>query len=250
MIVAFVEELRVEGFAVESICRVLREQGCQVAARTYRSWRQPSRVVSERTVGDARVIDAVRDSAWTVDPEGRRRLTPEGRYGRRKMTALVRRRLPNASPGSVDRAMRALGLQGIRRSKGIRSTIPAKDGKRAGDLLDRDFTAAAPDRTWVMDFTYVRCWAGWVYVAFVVDVFAQRIVAWNAATAKDVDLVMTPIRMAVWQRAREAHPVVPGQLIGHADAGSQYTAVRFTEHLDLEGIRPSIGSVGDCLLTG
>ena len=96
-----------------------------------------------------------------------------------------------------------------------------------------------------MDFTYVRCWAGWVYVAFVVDVFAQRIVAWNAATAKDVDLVMTPIRMAIWQRAREGHPVVPGQLIGHADAGSQYTAVRFTEHLDLEGIRPSIGSVGD-----
>ena len=69
--------------------------------------------------------------------------------------------------------------------------------------------------------------------------------AWNAATAKDVDLVMTPLRMATWQRAREGNPVVPGQLIGHADAGSQYTAIWFTEHLDLEGIRPSIGSVGD-----
>jgi transposase InsO family protein len=245
LIVAFIDELRAEGFAVESICRVLSEQGCQVAARTYRSWRQPSRAVCQRTVSDALVTDMVRDIAWTTDARGRRRLTPEGLYGRRKMTALVRRRMPAASPGSVDRAMRTLGLQGIRRSKGIRTTIPAKDGTRAGDLLDRDFTAAAPNRTWVMDFTYVRCWTGWVYVAFVVDVFAQRIVAWNAATTKDVDLVMTPIRMATWQRAYEGHPVVPGQLIGHADAGSQYTAIRFTEHLDLEGIRPSIGSIGD-----
>jgi putative transposase len=245
LIVAFVEEMRAEGFAVESICRVLSEQGCQVAARTYRSWRQPSRRVAARTIGDALVTDMVRDIAWTTDARGRRRLTPEGLYGRRKMTALVRRRLPEASPGSVDRAMRALGLQGIRRSTGIRTTIPAKDGTRAGDLLDRDFTAAAPNRTWVMDFTYVRCWTGWVYVAFVVDVFAQRTVAWNAATTKDVDLVMTPIRMATWQRAYEGHPVLPGQLIGHADAGSQYTAIRFTEHLDLQGIRPSIGSVGD-----
>jgi putative transposase len=151
MIVAFADELRADGFAVESICRVLREQGCQVAARTYRSWREPSRPVCDRTMSDALVIDAVRDIAWTVDPEGRRRLTPEGLYGRRKMTALVRRRMPKASRGSVDRAMRTLGLQGIRRSKGIRTTGPSKDGRRAGDLLDRDFTAAAPNRTRVMD---------------------------------------------------------------------------------------------------
>ncbi len=245
MIVAFVDEMRDQGFAVESICRVLREQGCQVAARTYRAWRQPARPLPERTISDALVMDTVRDLAWTIDTQGRRRLTPEGLYGRRKMTALVRRRMPSATPGSVDRAMRALGLSGIRRSKGLRTTIPAKDGRRAGDLLDRDFTAAAPNRTWVMDFTYVRAWSGWVYVAFVVDVYAQRIMAWHAASTKDVDLVMTPIRMATWQREREGHPVVPGQLIGHADAGSQYTAVKFTEHLDLEGIRPSIGSVGD-----
>jgi hypothetical protein len=110
--------MRAEGFAVESICRVLREQGCQVAARTYRSWRAPSQPVSQRTFGDARVIDALRDIAWTTDPEDRRRLTPEGLYGRRKMAALVRRRMPKASPGSVDRAMRALHLRGIRRYKG------------------------------------------------------------------------------------------------------------------------------------
>jgi putative transposase len=237
--------MRCEGHAVESICRVLREQGCQVAARTYRSWTRPGRAVAKRTITDAIVLDRVRELAWTVDEHGRRRLTPEGLYGRRKMSALVRRSLPEASPGSVDRAMRSLGLQGIRRCKGIRTTVPAKHGKRAGDLLNRDFTAAAPNRTWVMDFTYCKTWTGFVYVAFVVDVYAQRIVGWHAATRKDTNLVMTPLRMALWQREREGHPVVAGKLIGHADAGSQYTSIRFTEHLELAGVRPSIGSVGD-----
>jgi putative transposase len=243
--VVFIDQLRAEGHAVESVCRVLREQGCQIAARTYRAWTQPDRVVADRTISDAHVEDAVRRLAFTVGDNGRRRLTPEGLYGRRKMTALVRRTLPEASRGAVDRAMRSLGLQGVVRAKGVRTTIPAADGRRAGDLLNRDFTAAAPNRTWVMDFTYVRCWAGFVYVAFVLDVFAQRIVAWNAATTKATDLVMTPLRMALWQRDRDGHPVVAGELIGHADAGSQYTSIRFTEHLELEGIRPSIGSVGD-----
>jgi transposase InsO family protein len=156
---------------------VLREQGCQIPARTYRSWKDTNRPVAARTLSDAQVLDAVRDLAGAVDDQGRRKLTPEGLHGRRKMTALVRRRkLPDASFGAVDRAMRSLGLSGLRRDKGIRTTIPAKDGKRAGDLLDRDFTAAAPNRIWVTDFTYVRTWAGFVYVAFILDVFAQRIV--------------------------------------------------------------------------
>jgi hypothetical protein len=116
MIVAFVDELRAEGHAVESICRVLREQGCQVAARTYRDWARANRPVAARTINDALVTNQVRDLAWKVDQEGLRRLTPEGLYGRRKMTALVRRTTPGASPGSIDRAMRSLGLQGIRRS--------------------------------------------------------------------------------------------------------------------------------------
>lgn len=236
--------MRTEGYAVESICRVLREQGCQVAARTYRLWHQP-RVPADRVVSDAVVEGQVRELAWAVDEQGCRRLAPEGLYGRRKMTVLVRRHLPHASPGSVDRAMKALGLSGIRRSKGIRTTIPAKDGKRAGDLLNRDFTAAAPNRTWVMDFTYCRTWSGWAYVAFVVDVFAQKILAWHAATIRDADLVLTPLQMAIWARGREGHPIVPGELIGHSDAGRQYTAIRYTEHLELEGGKPSIGSVGD-----
>ncbi len=152
-----------------------------VAARTYREWARASRPVAGLTISDAQVVNQVRDLAWMVDHEGTRRLTPEGLYGRRKMTALVQRTSPAASPGSVDRAMRSLGLQGVRRSKGVRTTIPARDGKRAGDLLDRAFTADAPNRTWVMDFTYVRTWVGFVYVAFILDVFAQKIVAWNVA---------------------------------------------------------------------
>ena len=96
-----------------------------------------------------------------------------------------------------------------------------------------------------MDFTYCRTWVGFAYVAFIVDVFAQKIVAWHASTVRDADLVLTPLKMAIWQRGREGHPITPGELIGHSDAGRQYTAIRFTEHLELEGGRPSIGSVGD-----
>ena len=242
----FIDAMRAEGHAVESICRVLREQGCQVAARTYRSWAQPGRVVAARTISDAVVEGLVRELAFTRDRAGVDRLTPEGLYGRRKMTALVRRSgLSAASAGSVDRAMRSLALQGVRRGRAARTTVPAKDGRRAGDLLDRQFTAPAPNRVWVTDFTYVRTWSGFVYVAFILDVFAQRIVGWHASSSKATDLVMIPLRMALWQRDHEGHRAVGSELIHHSDAGSQYTSIRFTEHLALEGIRPSIGSVGD-----
>ena len=152
----FIDQMRSEGFAVESIIRVLREQGVKIAARTYRAWRAGR--VSARTVTDAIVEGAVRDAAWRVEvlPDGttRRRMTPEGLYGRKKMTALIRRtQVADASRGAVDRAMRALGLSGVTRAKAIRTTIPAKDGIRAGDLLNRDFTAPRPDHTWVTDFT-------------------------------------------------------------------------------------------------
>jgi hypothetical protein len=235
----FIDTMRAEGRAVESICRVLREQGCQVAARTYRFWSQPGRRVAARTVTDAAVVDAVRDAAWQPDAKTcAPRLSAEGLYGRRKMTALLRRTsMPQASFGAVDRAMRTLGLAGVRRDKGVRTTIPAKDGIRAGDLLDRDFTADAPNLVWVTDFTYVKTWAGFVYVAFIVDVFAQRIVAWHASTSKATDLVMTPLRMALWQRDREGNPTIAGELIHHSDAGSQGGFNRSSQHLDHGGLR-------------
>ncbi len=100
LIVAFIDELRAEGHAVESICRVLREQGCRVAARTYREWAQANQAIALRTISDAVVVNQVRDLVWKVDPEGVRRMTPEGLYGRRKMTALVRRATPRASPAA------------------------------------------------------------------------------------------------------------------------------------------------------
>lgn len=245
-----------QGCAVESTCRVLTDLGCQVAARTYRAWKAEERAGYEalpaRTFTDALIMDAIVSLCWTTNQvTGRRQRTPESLYGRRKMTALLRRSgLPGTSAVAhctVRRAMTALGHNGIRRAKGIRTTIPRHDGVRAGDLLGRDFTAPAPNTVWVTDFTYVNTWAGFVYVAFIVDVFSQKIVAWHTATSKATDLVMTPLRMALWQRDREGNPVLPGHLIHHSDAGSQYTSIRFTQHLEIEGISPSIGTVGDAL---
>ena len=248
MIMGFIDTMTAQGHAVESTCRVLREQGCQVAARTYRQWRTAS--PATRTVTDAQVIDAITDLCWARDDAGVRRLTPEGLYGRRKLTAALRRRGIGVAECTVARAMRTLHHRGVVRAKGVRTTIAARDGRRAGDLLDRDFTAPAPNCKWVTDFTYVRTWAGFVYVAFVVDVYAQRIVAWHASTSKAVELVMTPLRMALWQRDREGHTPTRGELIFHSDAGSQYTSVKYTDHLAIEGILPSIGSVGDAYDNG
>ena len=245
----FIRSQAEQGRAVESVCRVLSEQGLQVAARTYRAWRG-ARTLSERTLAMAYLMDAVHTLAYVLDDAGRFRLRPEGLYGRRKMTALLRRQGHEVSYGRVDAAMKALRHNGIRRARRHRTTVPAKDGVRARDLLNRDFTAAAPNRVWVTDFTYSRTWAGFVYVSFIVDVYAQRVVAWHASTSKVTDLVMTPLRMAIWQRDHEGHPVARRHLIHHSNAGSQYTSIRLTEHLALEEIAASIGTVGDSLLTG
>lgn len=234
----FIDQMRAKGFAVESVCTVLREQGVQVAARTYRSW---SGAPATRTVSDAVVVEAIR--SLRLDCRGCP--TPESLYGRRKMVALLRRCGLDVAHCTVDRLMREHGWNGLRRGRAHRTTIPAKDGVRAGDLLNRDFRAPAPNRVWVADFTYVRTWAGFVYVAFVVDVFAQKIVGWHAMTSRPTELVMVPLRMACWARDQQKHPIVAGQLTAHSDAGSQYVSVRYTEHLALEGIAASIGSVGD-----
>ena len=125
----FIDAQRAQGRAVGSICRVLREQGCQIAARTYRAWR--TRQPSARTLSDATVVEAITQIAYTLDLRGRRRLTAEGLYGRRKMLACLRRHGVDATPGAVDRGMRHLGLSGVVRTKQVRTTIPGKDGHRA-----------------------------------------------------------------------------------------------------------------------
>lgn len=240
---SFIDDMRSQGHAVGSTCRVLTEHGCPVATRTYRAWRRTNQPVAARTVSDATLIDALRAT----------RGTPEGLYGRRKMTAHLRRMGHPVALCTVDRLMRELAMNGVRRGKHPRTTTPARTGReshRAGDLLNRDFTATAPNTRWVADFTYVRTWAGFVYVAFVVDVYAHRIVGWHAATDKRTPLVLTPVRIAMWDRRRQGHPVTPGRLLHHSDAGSQYTSLRFTEHLAIEDIAPSIGSVGDAYDNG
>lgn len=216
---------------------MLTHAGCQVAARTYRAWKHAAATgapPAARTVSDAVLVDAL---LATAD-------TPESLYGRRKMTAHLRRKGHRVAACTVDRLMRQLGMNGVVRAKDHRTTVPGKDGQRAGDLLDRDFSAPAPNHTWIADFTYVRTWAGFAYVAFTVDVYSQRIVGWHAMSTKVTELVLTCLRMATWRRGHDGHPVTPG-MIFHSDAGSQYTSLRFTEHLALEGIAPSIGSVGD-----
>ncbi|GIT82218.1 putative transposase for insertion sequence element IS986/IS6110 [Leifsonia sp. LS1] len=232
MILAFIEEQRVKGRAVGSVCTVLRSQGVRVAARTYRAWKHAG--ASARDHADAVVIDALLATAGT----------PESMYGRRKMTALLRRRGLAVSARRVDRLMRELGMRGRTRGRGVRTTIPDKNATRAPDLLDRDFTAAAPNLRWVADFTYVRTWAGFCYVSFVIDCYSRAIVGWHAATTKTTPLVTTALRMGLWRRDRAGRPAGEG-LIHHSDAGSQFTSVSFAETLALEGIAASIGSIGD-----
>src|SRR3954452_24518741 len=227
LIMAFIDDMRAAGPAVESTCRVLTEHGCRVAARTYRSWRQTTRPIATRTLTDAVVTDAL------LATQG----TPEALYGRRKMTHWLRRQGHQVAFCTVDRLMGDLGMNGVRRGKGVRTTVPGKDGHRAGDLLDRDFTAPAPNTRWVADFTYCRTWAGFVCVAFVVDIFAQRIVGWHAATDKRTELVLTPLRIALWDRGRHGQPIPRGQLLHHSDAGSQGGFQRSSQHLDHGGVR-------------
>jgi transposase InsO family protein len=225
--------MRAQNYRVESICRVLTEQGVQVAGRTYRNWKRAA--PSARTITDAGLTDALRATIGT----------PEGMYGRRKMTAYLRRQGHRVAACTVDRLMGDEGLSGVVRGRKHRTTIPGgAQSRRAPDLLDRDFTAAAPNRKWVTDFTYCRTWSGFVYVAFVVDCYSRAIVGWHVATVKDTAMVTTALKMALWRRDHADHRVGAG-LIHHSDAGSQYTSIAFAETLVLEGIAASIGSVGD-----
>ena len=140
--------------------------------------------------------------------------------------------------------MRDEGMKGLVRGRKTRTTIPAKDGIRARDLLKRVFTAPHPNHSWVTDFTYVNAWSGFVYVAFAIDLYSRAIVGWSISTVKDTSFVESCLKMALWRRDHAGHPVKRG-LIHHSDAGSQYTSIRFTETLVLEGLAASIGTVGD-----
>ncbi len=232
--------MRAAGRGVESICHVLQSQGVAVAPRSYRNWKR--RAPSDRTLDDAAITAAL----WQLrqrDAFGLQR--PEVLYGRRKMTAwLARNGFLDVSKHTVNRLMRDEGMAGVIRGGKTTTTIPAKDGKRAGDLLNRVFTAPFPNHSWVTDFTYVATWSGFVYVAFAIDLFSRAIVGWEVSTVKDTAFVEACLRMALWRRDHSGRPVTAG-LIHHSDAGSQYTSIRFTETVALAGLVASIGSVGD-----
>jgi len=145
---------------------------------------------------------------------------------------------------TVERLMKVLGLAGAQRGKVKRTTIADPAAARAKDLVNRDFAPLAPNRLRVADFTYVSTQAGWVYVAFVIDAYARRILGWKVSTSMTTDLVLAAINQAIFTRKRKGVKDLAG-LIHHNDAGSQYTSVRFTGRLLEEGIDPSIGTVGD-----
>lgn len=232
--------MRAEGHGVERICDVLREQGVAVAPRSYRAWKR--RPPSNRTVDDAKVVAALR-RLRERDRKGRQK--PEVLYGRRKMTVWLRRNgFPGISKHTVDRLMRDERMNGLIRGRKTRTTIPGKDGTRAADQLNRDFSSPRPNHAWVTDFTYVPTWSGFVYVAFAIDLFSRAIVGWDVCTVKDTAFVERCLKMALWRRDHAERPVLPG-MIHHSDAGSQYTSIRFTETVALEGLVASIGSVGD-----
>jgi putative transposase len=167
-----------------------------------------------------------------------------GVYGARKVWRQLRREGIFAARCTVERLMRKDGLEGVRRGCKRRTTIPGDQAQRPLDLVERDFSADAPNQLWVADFTYVMTWSGVVYVAFVIDAFSRRIVGWKADTTMRTSLVLDTLEMALWRRDRDGVPLADG-MVFHNDAGSQYTSFAFTSRLIDAGVDASVGSVGD-----
>ena len=142
---------------------------------------------------------------------------------------------------TVERLMKRLGLQGVRRGKVVRTTLSDMKAPCPLDRVNRQFKAERPNQLWVSDFTYVSTWQGWLYVAFVIDVYARRIVGWRVSTSMHTDFVLDALEQALYAR----QPERDGALIHHSDRGSQYVSIRYSERLSEAGIEPSVGSKGD-----
>ena len=164
-----------------------------------------------------------------------------GVYGVRKVWRQLGREGVRVARCTVARLMRQMGLQGIVRGKSVRTTISDKAAPCPLDRVNRNFKAPAPNRLWVSDFTYVATWSGFVYVAFVIDVYARRIVGWRVSRTAEAGFVLDALEQAIHAR----RPAQGGSLIHHSDRGSQYLSIRYTERLGEAGIAPSVGSVGD-----
>ena len=142
---------------------------------------------------------------------------------------------------TVERLMKRLGLQGVRRGKVVRTTLSDMKAPCPLDRVNRQFKAERPNQLWVSDFTYVSTWQGWLYVAFVIDVYARRIVGWRVSTSMHTEFVLDALEQALYAR----QPERDGALIHHSDRGSQYVSIRYSERLSEAGIEPSVGSKGD-----
>ena len=220
----FIDEHRGR-FGVEPICRVL---GVSASAYYHRATGERSRRVLE--------------DAWLLGEIERVHAANFHAYGYRRSWLQLRREGIHVGRDRVKRLMRREGIQGAkRRGKPWRTTRPDPAANRPPDLVNRDFSADGPDRLWVADFTYVRCWEGMVYFSFVIDVFSRRIVGWQLASHMRTTLVLDALRMALSRRRRGADV----ELVHHSDAGSQYTSIDFTQTLDDHRVLASIGSVGD-----
>jgi putative transposase len=219
---AFIDAHRAR-FGVEPICRTLA-----VAPSSYHAAK--SRPPSARSVNDATLAEIV----------GRVHLANFGVYGVRKVWKALRRLGVAAGRDQVARIMRAAGLEGVTRAKHARTTRPAPVAERPADLVERTFAAAAPDRLWVADLTYVWTVAGFVHASFVVDAFSRRIVGWRVMASLRAELALDSLEMAVFARGQP----LPG-LVHHSDRGSQYLSIRYTERLaEVEAVG-SVGSRGD-----
>ena len=226
--IAFIDDHR-GAYGVEPICKVL-----PIAPSTYHAHAarraDPSRLPA-RARSDAALMVEIRrvfEANFHV-------------YGVRKVWRQLGRDGIRVARCTVARLMRAMGLKGVVRGKTVRTTIPDPAAACPRDRVNRQFKAACPNRLWVADFTYVATWSGFVYAAFVIDVFARRIVGWRVSRSARAAFVLDALEQALHER----RPFSGSGLVCHSDRGSQYVSIRYTERLTEAGIEPSVGSVGD-----
>lgn len=224
----FVDQHR-DTYGVEPICKVL-----QIAPSGY--WCHAARkrnpaLRSARARRDDELVPQIK-RVWQANMQV---------YGADKVWRQMNRESVAVARCTVERLMKRLGLQGVRRGKVVRTTIADKAIVCPLDRVNRQFKAERPNQLWVSDFTYVSTWQGWLYVAFVIDVFARRIVGWRVSSSMRTDFVLDALEQALYDR----QPERADALIHHSDRGSQYVSICYTERLAEAGIEPSVGSRGD-----
>lgn len=226
--IAFIDDHR-QAHGVESICKIL-----PIAPSTYHAH------IAQRADPSKLSERARRDLALRISI---RRVFAENFqvYGVRKVWLQLKREGVEVARCTVARLMRAMGLHGVIRGKPVRTTISDKAAPCPLDRVNRQFKAPAPNRLWVADFTYVSTWAGMLYVAFVIDTYARRIVGWRVSRTAHTAFVLDALEQALHER----RPVHGGGLVHHSDRGSQYVSIKYTERLAEAGVEPSVGSVGD-----